>query len=157
MGWGGRRPGAGAKPKALRERALLAVPSRSPHVQAATEQNAPRNLAEPVDAPAPATLTEDERAVWVRQAPFAVRARTLTPSTALSFERYVRMVVLEDRLSRDVDAAGGTNHRGILQRINALELQFCLTPAGKALLDAPAAEAKPVSPLDRFLNRKVGA
>lgn len=152
MGWGGRRPGAGAKPKALRERALLAVPSRSPHVQA----SAASVPAEPVDAPAPATLTDDERAVWVRQAPFAVRARTLTPSTALSFERYVRMVVLEDRLSRDVDAAGGTNHRGILQRINALELQFCLTPAGKALLDAPAAEAKPVSPLDRFLQRKVG-
>lgn len=153
MGWGGRRPGSGAKPKALRERALLAVPSRSAHVQAV----APAVPAEPVDAPPPATLTDEERAVWVRQAPFAVRARTLTAGTALSFERYVRLVVLEDRLSRDVDAAGGTNHRGILQRINALELQFMLTPAGKALLDAPAADAKPVSPLDRFLNRKVGA
>jgi hypothetical protein len=131
---------------------LLAVPSRAAHVQAAAVA-----LPEPVDAPPPATLTDEERAVWVRQAPYAVRARTLTPSTSLSFERYVRLVVLEDRLGRDVDAAGGTNHRGILQRINALELQFMLTPAGKALLDAPAADAKPVSPLDRFLNRKVGA
>lgn len=150
-GKGGRRARAGRPPK---DAALRSIDGGAAHRSEAYQPVKALALPEPVDTPAPATLTDDERAVWVRQAPFAVRARTLTPSTALSFERYVRLVVLEDRLGRDVDAAGGTNHRGILQRINALELQFCLTPAGKALLDAPAAEAKPVSPLDRFLNRK---
>lgn len=153
MGWGGRRPGAGAKPKALRERALLAVPSRSPHVQA----SAASVLAEPVDAPPPAGLTDEQRAVWVRQAPHAVRKGTLNASTAANFERYVRAAALEETIGRDPDRAGGADHRGLLQRLNTFELQFLLAPCGKAMIDAPAAEAKPVSPLDRFLNRKVGA
>lgn len=145
MGWGGRRPGAGAKPKALRERALLAVPSRVA---------VPAELPAPVDAPPPATLTEAERAVWVRQAPFAVRARTLTASTAMSFERYCRLVVLEAAMGVDPAVAGAANHRGILQRINTLELQFLLTPVGKPVSDATAEAAKPANPLDKFLARR---
>lgn len=140
MGWGGRRPGAGAKPKALRERALLAR----------SEQVLPP--AEPVDAPPPAELTEAERAVWLRQAPHAVAARTLTPGTALSFARYCRLVVLEEALAVDRSKAGGPDHRGVLQRINALELQFLLTPVGKPLVSA--APTQTATPLDRYLNRR---
>lgn len=159
MGWGGRRPGAGAKPKADKLRALRGLPPRPKVVDHPSSLPVPPSTnsdqAPAVDEfAAPDSLSAEERKVWLRQAPFAFKARTLTQATAMSFERYCRMVVLEAALGADVEAAGGTNHRGILQRINALELQFLLTPCGKALLEAADAPSKPVSPLDRFVNRR---
>ena len=101
---------------------------------------------------APDSLGAAERAVWLRQAPFAFKARTLTQATALSFERYCRLVVLEQALSAGAEM-GKADHRGILQRLNALELQFMLTPCGKAQLDAVDAPTPVANPLDRFLKR----
>lgn len=154
---GGRRPGSGRKPKPA---ALRAIDGGAAH---RVEAYRPVSVVPPStnsdQAPAvdefqaPDSLGPDERKVWLRQSPFAFKARTLTPATALSFERYCRMVVLEAAMAVDVEAAGGSNHRGILQRINALELQFMLTPCGKALIDAADQPAAPANPLDRFLKR----
>src|SRR5687768_17496103 len=85
---------------------------------------------------APDALTLEERAVWLAQAPHAFVNRTLTRATALSFERYCKAVVWE-RKEAESSARGGPNHRGLLKQINAYELQFLLTPSGKAMADAP--------------------
>lgn len=84
----------------------------------------------------------DERHVWLQQAPHACTQRTLTRATALAFERYCRIVVLEQNEAKS-SGVGGANHRGLLRQINAYELQFLLTPAGKPMRDAdtPAQDA----------------
>ena len=87
---------------------------------------------------APDDLTTDERIVWLKQAPHAFRARTLTRATALAFERYCKVVVMERDEAKST-ARGGSNHRGLLKQINAYELQFLLTPCGKPVAEAPAA------------------
>lgn len=87
---------------------------------------------------APDSLTTDERHVWLKQAPHAFKARTLTHGTAMAFERYCRVVVLEASEAKS-SGVGGPNHRGMLKQINAYELQFCLVPNGKPL--APAVPA----------------
>lgn len=108
------------------------------------------NPASPIEEfDAPNDLGVDERHVWLKQAPFAFANRTLTRSTALAFERYCRLVVME-RKESESSGRGGANHRGLLKQINALELQFILTAAGRAMPDA--APAAPVSRLGRFRN-----
>jgi hypothetical protein len=92
-----------------------------------------------------------ERRVWLRQAPHAFKKRTLTPATALSFERYCRAVVLEDAMAVDPDRQGTADHRGQLQRVNTFELQFKLTALGKPDEDV-APSAVPANPLERFLK-----
>jgi hypothetical protein len=81
---------------------------------------------------APDALTIEERRIWMLQAPHAFANRTLTRASALSFERYCRVVVLEQK-EADSSGRGGPNHRGLLKQINAYELQFILTPAGKQM------------------------
>jgi hypothetical protein len=49
--------------------------------------------------------------------------------------------------------AGGANHRGMIQRVDAELARFCLSPFGKPMYAAPAAT---VTPLDRF-TKKAGA
>ena len=155
---GGRRPGSGRKPKAAALRAIDGGESHRAEAYRGLAVVAAPVMAESpamaVDVPAPDELTAAERLVWERQAPAAVKARTLTAGTELSFGRYCRMVVVEREMSRDPGQVGGPNHRGLLQRINTLELQFLLTPVGKPIHDAPAEPEKPVNPLDRFLARK---
>lgn len=81
---------------------------------------------------APKHLTAEERAVWDQQAPHAFTSRTLTLASALAFERYCQVVVLERNESKS-SARGGANHRGLLRQINAYELQFMLMPCGKPM------------------------
>jgi hypothetical protein len=88
---------------------------------------------------APNDLMADERAIWLKQAPHAFANRTLTRASALAFERYCKVVVLERNEAKS-SGVGGVNHRGLLKQVNAFELQFILTPAGKAMpvTDQPA-------------------
>lgn len=133
MGRGGKRVGAGRKPKPKNGTSARVLPHpSSPVVPPST--NAPVEVEE---FDAPNDLTADERAVWLKQAPHAFRNRTLTRGTALSFERYCKVVVLERNEAKS-SGMGGPNHRGLLRQINAYELQFMLTPAGKPMLDGPA-------------------
>jgi hypothetical protein len=137
---GGRRPGAGRKRKSLQARVLAhpSVPTTNP-------------LSPVEEFDAPDDLTLDERAVWLKQAPHAFRQRTLTRSTALSFERYCKVVVMERNEAKS-SGMGGANHRGLLKQINQYELQFILTPCGAVMPDAaPVAAAEPpASKLSRF-------
>lgn len=144
---GGKRPGAGRKPKPkIGEAAWGKV---LPHPSVPPSTNTPPPPVEEFDAPD--DLTADERAVWLKQAPFAFQNRTLTRASALSFERYCKVVVLERNEAKS-SGMGGANHRGLLKQINAYELQFLLTPAGRPMPDPPkqAESAEPDSKLGRY-------
>jgi hypothetical protein len=143
LGWGGKRKGAGRKKRVDQPARVLAHPSVPP----TTNEPSP---VEEFDAPD--DLTKDERAVWLKQAPHAFAARTLTRATALSFERYCKIVVLE-RKEAESSARGGPNHRGLLKQVNAYELQFRLTHDGKPVVASQAPE-QPVSKLDRFRRQQ---
>ncbi len=131
---GGRRIGAGRKPKAKTAKLL--------QHQSAVAPPTTNGLSPIEEFDAPDDLMADERAIWLKQAPHAFANRTLTRATALAFERYCKVVVLERNEARS-SGVGGANHRGLLKQINAFELQFMLTPCGKAMpaLDKPALAA----------------
>lgn len=136
MGRGGRRIGAGRKPKQQTAK-LLQHPSAPVAVPTTSE---PSPLEE---FDAPDDLAMDERAIWLKQAPHAFANRTLTRASALAFERYCKVVVLERNEAKS-SGVGGANHRGLLKQINAYELQFLLVPAGRAM---PTVD-KPVGMVD---------
>lgn len=141
---GGRRPGAGRKPKPKIPGDLPARILNHPSVP--TTNGVP--VIEEFDAPD--DLMREEREVWLKQAVHAFANGTLTRATALSFERYCKVVVLE-RKESESSGRGGPNHRGLLKQVNAYELQFILTPCGKAL--AQPAQGQPEaapSRLSRF-------
>jgi len=119
IGSGGRRAGSGQKPRAV----VLSHPS-------AVEIFDP-----------PKMLRGKVLGVWHTLAPLAFDARTLTRATELAFVILCRNVVLEQRLASKVATAGRSNHRGMIQRVDAELAKFCLAPFGKAL---SAAVAEPV-------------
>ena len=156
MARGGKRPGAGRKPKESHLRILDGGAShrsaRKAPESAAVSDTA---IAEPsIDAIAvPAYLNEpDAIAVWSELAPLAHDARTLTKATARSFSMLCRLVPLEIKLASL--AAGGPEHRGVFQRVNALMLQFNLTPCGKALYEPAKPVEQPKTGLSRFRSIK---
>lgn len=125
MAKGGKRIGAGRKPKQQTAKLL-----QHPSVPIAPPTT---NHASPIEEfDAPNDLTADERAIWLKQAPHAFVNRTLTRASALAFERYCKVVVLERNEAKS-SGVGGANHRGLLKQVNAFELQFMLTPSGKAM------------------------
>lgn len=146
-GWGGRRPGAGRKPKSKRQQELDGTKSQArvlPH------PSAPPPAGEAVEEfDAPDDLTFEERAVWMEQAPHAFRNRTLTKASALAFRRYCGLVVLEREQFRNVESRGGADHGRTVKLVNGLELQFNLTAAGKPMHAAEPVQ-KPQSALSRF-------
>jgi hypothetical protein len=133
---GGRRIGAGRKPKAVTAK-VLQHPAAGGSVQS-VEYFDP-----------PADLNPDERGMWDQQAPHAFANRTLTRASAVAFARYCKLVVLERNEAKS-SAVSGANHRGLLKQINALELQFLLTPSGKAM-PIPAVTAM-ADPDDAFFD-----
>ncbi|HVQ14383.1 MAG TPA: hypothetical protein VMS40_12365 [Vicinamibacterales bacterium] len=153
---GGRRPGAGRKPKTAFERAVTGDPGHRGHVLPHPSSPPVVPTVAPVEEfDAPNDLTMAERHVWLELAPFAFANRTLTSATSLSFRLLCRNVVLERALAADPKMQGGANHRGLIQRVDAELLRFNLSPCGKALYEAePSTPA--ANPLERFLNRKRG-
>lgn len=152
---GGRRPGAGRKPKSALVQAVTGHPSHSATVlqHPSSTAVAPVEMFEPSAAlPAPA------REVWKELAPHAFAARTLTKATAAAFEMLCRNIVLERTLALSALGAAGADHRGMIQRVNTGLKDFALSPLGKALY-SPAAEpaaAAELTPLKRLLNRTRG-
>lgn len=130
---GGKRIGAGRKPK--HGLGLSARVIAHPSVPAVVPTT---NAVGPIEEfDAPDDLLKDERDVWLKQAPHAFRNRTLTRATAMAFERYCKVAVLERNEAKS-SGVGGTNHRGLLKQIQSYELQFLLAPAGKPMAEAPA-------------------
>jgi hypothetical protein len=129
MGHGGRRIGAGRKPKNKTAKLL-----QHPSAPAITGAAGPIEPFGPPDH-----LSAEELATWLTQAPHALANRTLTRATALAFERYCKVVVLEQNEAKS-SARGGANHRGLLKQVNSYELQFMLAPVGKAM---PLTDVRP--------------
>lgn len=132
MGWGGKRPNAGRKPKS-------ATVLRHPSVPT-TNQISP---IEEFDAPD--DLTMEERAVWLKQASHAFKNRTLTKASAMAFERYCKVVMLERNEAKS-SGVGGANHRGLLKQLNELERQFLLSPDGRPMPEQQEQVTTPAVP-----------
>jgi hypothetical protein len=138
VGSGGRRPGAGRKPKSAELRVLDGNASHRKrkaadvvqHPSAPTEPPPPA-LPKLDEADAPNELDFEERAVWLELAPHAIANGTLTTATALGFRMLCRNVALEKQYARSVNDRGTANHRGLIQRIDAELLRFNLAPCGK--------------------------
>lgn len=79
-------------------------------------------------------MTADERQVWDWLAPHAIAAGTLTPAGAYGFSLMCRNIVLERELAADPDTRGQSNHRGVVQRIDAELARYMLAPMGKPLV-----------------------
>ncbi len=99
------------------------------------QRRVPASPAEPVPVEAPPTLTVDERVIWDWLAPHAVAAGTLTPAGAYGFSLLCRNVVIERELASSPDTRGQSNHRGVVQRIDAELARYMLAPMGKPLVE----------------------
>lgn len=173
-GSGGRRVGAGAKPKDATLGALSG--SRRTRVRgqkqnqknqnvpvgdvaSASEQAAPPTTTA-VPIPPPASLTLESLAVWQELAPLAFQEGTLSESTALALRDLCEAIVLKRKLLQQAEdegyvvAAGDgvkahpllSQFRGLMQRVEAGLTRFKLAPLGKEL---PPQEA-PKDPFDEF-------
>ena len=154
--WGGKRVGAGRKPKTCRQEIVTGARSERGRARVLEHPSVLPVMANAVsvDELDASELTPDEHRVWVELAPLAVANRTLTPATALAFRLLCRNLVLERALAADNQTCGGGNHRGLIQRVDVELLSFSLAPCGKPIYEE-APKASPMSALDRF--RKVTA
>lgn len=149
-GRGGRRVGAGRKPK-------IALAPPPPERFTAPSTNSDAGGAEGCDeCSAPDDLTAAERAVWLKLAPHAFRAKTLTKATAYQFELLCRNIVLERLLASSAETVGGSNHRGIIQRIDAELLRFDLAPNGKPHSAAVQAAPRAKTALELLREKQRG-
>jgi hypothetical protein len=87
----------------------------------------------------PAGLPAKAAAVWAELSPMARDAGTLTTRTAPAFAMLCRAVVLERTLAKG-KTAGGSNHRGMMQRVEAGFVRFSLLPIGKPILQPKKTE-----------------
>lgn len=151
----GGHAAAGRKPKD--RRTAFVHGQRGAKAQQAAA-NAPEAVAIPADLPV------EQREVWTSLAPFAVQARTLTKATAQAFRDLCEAIVVKrsmlERIREDgmtylkvtVDGAGQehtevkahpliSQHRGMMQRVEAGMTRFRLAPIGKEMVtEEPAAD-----------------
>lgn len=146
---GGARPGAGRPRKDAAAAKLHGTRPRSSVVQfPGTSSEEIAHAAVPTDEVAmPPGLPPQAKTVWKRQAPFASAAGMLTPATAMAFGMYCRAVVIERRLGSGPEA-GGSNHRGMMQRVEAGAVRFGLTGTGRPV--ARSAGRKADDPFAEF-------
>jgi len=145
MGRGGARLGAGRKPKSAVQNAVDGTKS---YAQQPNYFQAGAKLPEVEEFDAPNELTTDERNVWMKLAPGAFKARTLSQVTEYAFVLLCKNIVLEQGLRASVEKCGGPDHRGILQKVEGGLTAFSLRAMGKPLiLDE---KEKPKSALERL-------
>lgn len=147
-GHGGRRTGAGRKPKTALERAIDGNAGRRGVVL--QHPNSTAVAAVEVFDP-PAGLTRAVLAVWHELAPHAFAARTLTPATTAAFAMLCRAIAKERVLSSSRLSAGGSDHRGMMSRVSTGMKDFGLGPLGKPMYVAQPEQ--PVSKLDRYMKK----
>ena len=143
---GGARIGAGRKPKdrataqlhGSRERTVVRFPAPA---QPPGEALAP----EPVEPPA--GLPAKVLGIWRQYASHATANGTLVPATAAAFAFGCRAVLLERRLSKG-PSAGGSNHRGMMVRVEVFYRSFGLAPIGKPIAAPTKAADDPFAEFD---------
>jgi hypothetical protein len=171
---GGRRQGAGRKPKSAKQhflsgnagkRSLALVPASRAEAEAADRDPAPAmDLVMPVDLLA----QEGEQAYWARYAPQAVAAGTLTAKTVGGFIVLCQVAARADRLWEDIEREGFTwndegvvkahpllpAYRGFIQRQESLLQRYLLAAMAKG---DPAAVPKPKEDDDSAALRQLMA
>lgn len=148
---GGARIGAGRKPKPRPPADVVRHPSSSLPSRSAILPPTTNGLSPVEEFDAPDDLTDEERHVWLKQAPHAFKQRTLTRASAMAFERYCKVVVLERNEAKS-SGVGGSNHRGMLKILRDLEIQFVLMPMGKPMPELPREQAPVVDEDDAFFG-----
>lgn len=150
FGSGGKRVGSGRKRKTAAERLIDGNAGRRgrvlAHPSAAAVPSAPLPAVDETDAPD--ELAPEERNIWLKLAPYALANKSLTPSTSTAFVMLCKNIALERRFAVSVMDAGGPNHRGMIQRVQADLAAFNLRPFGKA---SSGEEAPKRSKLEEFL------
>ena len=159
-GSGGRRIGAGRKPKDN----LVAFIQGS-RQRGGRPPESPVVTAVPVECPA--DTAEPERAIWALHAPDAIKAGTLTPQTALSFVQLVcEPRAVYNQILKSIEIEGltfwqDTESGKVLKkhplitdlnnwhrRVDNGHKAFALAPMGKPV--AVPAKPKDLSPLERL-------
>jgi hypothetical protein len=141
---GGQRVGAGRPRKTEAARWLGGNAGRRRAAAPAARPTVPSTPLPPV--PIPAGLSGAEQAVWQRDAPLALAARTLTPGTAADFAVLcaleVEMVeVLAARREEGWTTRGmflAKEFRGLVQRVEAKRRAFKIAPMGKEMVPPEA-------------------
>lgn len=152
-GSGGRRSGAGRPRKTFEEHVVTGDAGRRGRLLAHPSSSAEPAVLPTVDeADAPNDLSLEERHVWLRLAPHAMQAGTLTPASELAFVLLVKNIVLERAYAGSVQERGTANHRGLIQRVEGGLDAFGLRPQGRRMTTAEPV-SKPANPLDRFIKR----
>lgn len=140
---GGRRVGAGRKPKAKKAVVLGfdgARRSDPPAVPAAAAPSVDQfqDLATP-----PGDLPADQQAFWRLYAPYALEQRTLIPATVIGFRELCELFAIKHTIAAQIQgyklgaasksaAAPLRTYMKLAQRLDALLARFKLTSFGKA-------------------------
>jgi hypothetical protein len=147
-GSGGSRLGSGRKPKDDETARLHGSRDRG---QARRRRPAQIVVPEPMD-----DMTDAEKVVWVREAPYAAAARTLVASSLGAFRDFCEAVVEKNDTLAQLRAEGRTflkitidgsgqehqeqkkhpltgEYRALLQRVEAGRTRFGLAPLGKPM------------------------
>jgi hypothetical protein len=132
LGKGGRRPGAGRKPKSLLEHQLAGTKPRGRLLRPAAFAPVP---ADPIDPPA--ELSPEELAIWQQLGPSATSVGTLRPETAYAFTRLVRHAALERKYDSSVRDCGSAGHRQLMKILIGELLAFGLLPSGATAAPRP--------------------
>lgn len=143
-GSGGIRTGAGRKSKRLAEKVL--------HGTALLREKRAAKAPVVDEFDAPNDLTVDERLVWVKLAPHAFTARTLTRATEDAFSDLCRNRVLMLEIAKDPERRGGADHRGIVQRVQSQMKDFSLSPMGKPIIEEAPKVEDPFAEFDATVN-----
>lgn len=151
----GGQPGTGRKPK----------DDRTAFVHGREGAKAPKPSAPLATVTMPSDLPAEQAAIWTELAPHALSAHTLTEATASAFRDLCEAIVIKrsmlERIQADgltyekvtVDGAGVehtelkahpliSQHRGMMQRVEAGYARFRLAPVGKEIA-APVGDADP--------------
>ncbi len=137
-GWGGRRVGAGAKPKPKPPVSPFAVLHGGRQLEAALTLPAD---ADPALCEPPADLPSEQQDFWRTHAPLAVERRTLTKATVPAFKLLCELHAKKVMVGTMVDkgALGGLRvFMQLSKQVESLMARFCLAPFGK-----PATSEKP--------------
>lgn len=164
MARGGRRPGAGRKPKSAAQRLLggnagkrplTLVPPRPVLPEASVPDAAALDTVGGLVLPMDRLAQEDEQAYWHLYLPAAVANGTLTPHSVGGFILLCQIAARADRLWEDIEREGLTSlteggmrphpllpaYRGLVQRHESLLQRYLLAAMAKpATTGAPKSE-----------------